>query len=701
MPFDKFPPDLPVVGDESMRPLNARERAKQRIENDIEGILDEYLPEMEYISEITDPESGETYSVVDVDEVKTFLSNDFFYKGIKVAKQKIAMILFERHKTDKCISKDEWIGGSRHMKPLFYLPASPEAAVSSDSIRDEEFIMPLWELVPKGVLDQRDDIYPTQNGEEVSAFEARVAVSLFHPDYGAGYRDESGTLYVREKDATENDAYIPFGRKVLNQYGLAKILRRGKDRENRDLRTGMSEELPHLLKNGELRLSDVRETTIDRKTGKYTGEFARKTIENNGNVTIRGVRQYVGKRYSGMEIQPLGTKKALVFDARGGGIEKVVAIFSVVSKEESILDKNSAGDSVPRTNLEHTQRKEIKLESFLSKSEIADFTQNINELMQSAREAESLVNERVKESEESAATDDVRDDLLAQAERVIEDAIAAKNREALEKVVASSKADIRLYVTLFRKFGAEKMLSNPLREVSAAEISEEQKEQMLSILRRNYGETYPGEEYKEFRVAIEKSLRDSFEKSGTQFYILENAGKIVSFNRFDEVNDGRKILYFGSFNADPIYHGVGSAMLEHTIKEKVRDSDVMFAHCDPRMSITQKYIEDGFVAVQTETIAGNFSFEIWRTADIETHLQTKRMDAAELVAIAGQPSGPESDYFVREVKPDDVFEELDSGLPYLLTRYFTHEGKVYAAFELNTQLSHEFEIRKTSEQEAV
>ena len=73
--------------------------------------------------------------------------------------------------------------------------------------------------------------------------------------------------------------------------------------------------------------------------------------------------------------------------------------------------------------------------------------------------------------------------------------------------------------------------------MSATELSEEQKAQMLELLHKNYEKLYPGDENKEFRAEVETKLQESFVKTTTQFYLLEDNGKIVCFHRFDMIND--------------------------------------------------------------------------------------------------------------------------------------------------------------------
>ena len=137
-----------------------------------------------------------------------------------------------------------------------------------------------------------------------------------------------------------------------------------------------------------------------------------------------------------------------------------------------------------------------------------------------------------------------------------------------------------------------KCYTNPLCEVSATELSEEQKAQMLELLHKNYEKLYPGDENKEFRAEVETKLQESFVKTTTQFYLLEDNGKIVCFHRFDMSG----------------YRSVGSEMLEKTINKRLESNDIIFAHCDPSMTISQKYC-DGFKIIrhmsQVDLCGGN------------------------------------------------------------------------------------------------
>ncbi len=200
---------------------------------------------------------------------------------------------------------------------------------------------------------------------------------------------------------------------------------------------------------------------------------------------------------------------------------------------------------------------------------------------------------------------------------------------------------------------------------------------MQNLMQANYRVAYPGPGNEAFKAAVAGSLRKSFDNPNTTFRILRDQGKIASYNRFDTVSDdtGRRVTYFGSFNADPAYSGVGGIMLETTIKDRLQDGLPMMAHCDPTQAITKKYIEDGFVATGYYSLAGKPSFEIWRSVDSSLQLESKQKSVEDLLTLLGRSEN----IFVRPQAEPESYQELQQGKA--LTRYFNHNGQTYLVFE--------------------
>ena len=325
------------------------------------------------------------------------------------------------------------------------------------------------------------------------------------------------------------------------------------------------------------------------------------------------------------------------------------------------------------------------------------------EILDAVNEIDVWLSSRVKVSPEEyiELKEQIKTSLMKNANQLLRSAIASGESEGIQKQLEACQAEARQEVAVLQAVGIDKLVSKPLEQTPAVKLSETDRARMRELVRDNYKNETP-----EFQALVAKSLEEHITDPNTNFYVLRNQnGLIISFNRFDKELDTEtgelSRHYFGSFNADPIYFGVGSIMMERTIKDQLDKCPVLYAHCDPRAKISQKYIEDGFIGTQTVSPAGKFSFEIWRTKNSSEKLKTKQMTPEALVAMAGETVPADFDYFVREVEPNDQFLELEASFPFLLTRYFTVGGQTYAAFELNTELSRQFEIPPEKEQPVV
>ncbi len=307
-----------------------------------------------------------------------------------------------------------------------------------------------------------------------------------------------------------------------------------------------------------------------------------------------------------------------------------------------------------------------------------------SDLLNSADRAEQLVRE-VSNCEGDLCTDlanQVRENILNRAQKDLEKAVRAHNPSEVASQIENYVAAAKEYVALLQEVGTEKIES-----VSPEALTEEDKVRMQELLRKNYDTAYPEPENNEFKATVAGSLVKSFDNPNTTYRILRDQGKIVSFNRFDTLRDytGKEVSYFGSFNADPAYSGVGGIMLEETIKDQLGNGRPMMAHCDPTQAITKKYIEDGFVATGFYSLAGKPSFEIWRSKDSTRQLESKQKSIEELL----NQTEESGSIVVREQSSAETYPELQNAMG--LTRYFTHQGKTYLVFEkLSDTLRDEF-----------
>jgi len=101
------------------------------------------------------------------------------------------------------------------------------------------------------------------------------------------------------------------------------------------------------------------------------------------------------------------------------------------------------------------------------------------------------------------------------------------------------------------------------------------------------------------------------------------------------------------------------------------------------------------VATQYYELAGKPSFEIWRSKISGSELKSKSKTVEELLS----STDISNSITVREESAAEEFPELKSGKA--LTRYFTHQGKVYLVFEvLPNSLSETFTPPQAQNKEA-
>lgn len=298
-----------------------------------------------------------------------------------------------------------------------------------------------------------------------------------------------------------------------------------------------------------------------------------------------------------------------------------------------------------------------------------------SDLLDSADKAEELA-ENISHCKLDRCRDakkKIRENLLNRAQKDLERALKANDVIKIENLVKTYDIHAKEYVALLQEVG-----TGNIEQVASHELKEEDKERMLALLTSNFDEAYKDPNDTDFKEVVKGSLVNSFTNQNTVFRFLRDHENIVSFNRFDLLRDhkGKEVTYFGSFNADPAYSGVGAVVLEKTIQERLRDGKPMMAHCDPTQPISKKYIESGFIATGYYPLKGKPSFEIWRAEDIQSRFASKNETLEDLVS--GLEKGNTS-YEIRKQNKQETYPELEVGK--VLTRYFVHKGETYLVFE--------------------
>ncbi len=292
--------------------------------------------------------------------------------------------------------------------------------------------------------------------------------------------------------------------------------------------------------------------------------------------------------------------------------------------------------------------------------------------------------------------------IISQASRTLQGSVQSTNAQALNTQIHNYRIDARKLVALVESLSPEQIRNHLLDRVPSSELQPIDVAQMLAMTTHNYRNETPA-----FREMVVTSLETSVHDPDNTFYILHDpevadSDNIAGFCRFEEQLDqqGRTVLYFGSFNANEKYVGIGAAMLESVMQDKLSENSILYAHCDPENSISQKYIEDGFTAIRTVSPAGKFSLEIWRSTNANRLLRSKELDIEDLVE-QSQTSGKYiENVMIREKNVNDSFPELAAG-DIGMTRYFKSNKKIYVVFEkLSTEVMTDFNLTQSLQKAA-
>lgn len=276
----------------------------------------------------------------------------------------------------------------------------------------------------------------------------------------------------------------------------------------------------------------------------------------------------------------------------------------------------------------------------------------------------------------------VRENILNRAQKDLEKAVESQDTSHTEELIKNYIVQAKEYVAILQELGMK-----DIEHVASKDLVEEDRNQMRNLLKTNYESNYRDEADFDFRNAISESLEKAFKNPNTVFNLVRDNSNIVSFNRFDTITDasGKTILYFGSVNAHPAYSGLGSIMVEESVKNQLEGRLPIMAHCDPKQPITKKYIEDGFCATRFQTIFNKPSFEIWRSFDSNQQFESKKLSHTELIEL----TQPNDSIIVRETQDQEDYPELLDGK--VLTRYFVHKEKTYIVFEtISSQIKEQF-----------
>lgn len=275
------------------------------------------------------------------------------------------------------------------------------------------------------------------------------------------------------------------------------------------------------------------------------------------------------------------------------------------------------------------------------------------------------------------------------------------DKESILKELENYKTDLILTACAYKGISKkedvnfEDFKGVTFEQKTAEQILSEEKindlNQMLEIYAKNY------EHRPKFRDELLRNFKEKLEKQKdqTRLYIYKKDGTVIAFNRFDDLENGRK--YFGSFNVDPAVQdsSVGKGLFKASIEKEAAGGDIE-ATCDVFSPASIMYIETGkFAAIEvmpefdkeTKTPA----FRIKKEKDIRYEYQGKSAD--EIIGeykkdFSGNRYEEGQKNIILKFIPNsqellDSAEKLINEKGYALTRYFCGEDKkdAYCVFE--------------------
>lgn len=196
----------------------------------------------------------------------------------------------------------------------------------------------------------------------------------------------------------------------------------------------------------------------------------------------------------------------------------------------------------------------------------------------------------------------------------------------------------------------EEIKSLITERIPGAEISENDRHEMLAIAKSNWSEA-PNPSAPEANMVkntmlnlwpeVSRGIEDGFSSQNNEFVVIKIQGKIVAFLRFDKVEGG---TYFGSFNVDENARGanLGRMVCQKFVDEKAREGKI-FAHCSPMQDVSSYYIssEGGFVSQDIDLNAANTGeagFDLVRDDKANNTYTFAKKPRKELVKLQADPT---------------------------------------------------------------
>ncbi len=218
---------------------------------------------------------------------------------------------------------------------MFYFPDSPEDALDMEKIKQSDFYLTLNDAFHVYDYDQ------AQYGQidDLDFREVLLPALIYHPNRGAGYRDENGKLFIKDQNTGE---YRPISSDYIQKnWGMfgTQVKSGGKPGDSfAHPQLFVKKHLPHLAEAGILKPEDFTTRTEARKINL---DRTRREIKSKGRININGVFHNIGAKYqeAGNEFFQLEDNLGAVTDEN----QNIIATFNIFEQKDEISHPRKDG----------------------------------------------------------------------------------------------------------------------------------------------------------------------------------------------------------------------------------------------------------------------------------------------------------------------------------------------------------------------
>ncbi len=245
-----------------------------------------------------------------------------------IGQKNATQTMFALFGNSKVISKEDYEGGIREVKPLFYFPSNVEDALDIKKIKQTKFYLTLKDVLHANPYTPK--FYGNIPGKELSAKEIDLALRIYHPDFGDGYRDpKTGILYIKNKKGEFKKISANLLEELFGTYGNPK-------KKGESLYAGRSfieTQTPHLKKAGLLIPEDFRVISGSSTSKEYRIE--KRAAGRKGQIMLNGVEHILGTQYKGKEIAKISSDLGGILEEDAKGNKRLIAIFTIYKPEKA------------------------------------------------------------------------------------------------------------------------------------------------------------------------------------------------------------------------------------------------------------------------------------------------------------------------------------------------------------------------------